>query len=226
MNCQSNLIPCKLNMNILLMSIGCLSSSSHLELWPAYLSSPGRTPRSPPPLFCSKCGRGGAPSAVGGSSPEDGQGCGAPFPIGLISDDLWAFGVDLSNFPSPISSESSLLSLILGTSSEESLLHSSPLSSYSLIGEYSRDSSSVVHWSDHLIAFITTADILSYQREEGFVLVGESGESEAVPAAGNSSGSSTAFEDASEEVLAEVSEGARGGGGAEGVPDDSGRSGV
>ena len=49
MNCQSNLIPCKLNTNILLMNIGYLSSSSHLVLWSAYLSSPGQTPKSPPP---------------------------------------------------------------------------------------------------------------------------------------------------------------------------------
>jgi len=47
-----------------------------------------------------------------------------------------------------------------------------------------------------------------------------------MPAAGDSSGPPTAFEDASEEVLAEVAEGTWGGSGAEGVPDDSGRSGL
>jgi len=178
------------------------------------------------PLFCSKCGRGGAPSPIGGSPFEDGQGCVAPIPIGLVSDDLRAFGIHPSNFPSPVSSKSSLPSLISASSSEESLLHSSPSSSYSLVGEYPRDLSHVPHWSDYLIYLINTADLLSYQREEGFISAGESGEPEAVPATGNSSGSSTAFEDASEEVLAEVSEGAWGGGGAEGVPGDSGRSGL
>jgi len=77
-----------------------------------------------------------------------------------------------------------------------------------------------------LIASIDTLDILAYQREESFVSSGELGKPEAIPAAGDSSGSSTVFEDASEEVLAEVAEGAWGGSGAEGVPDDAGRSGV
>jgi len=40
------------------------------------------------PLFCSKCGRGGAPSSVQQPSDEDGSGCAAPIPIGLISNDL------------------------------------------------------------------------------------------------------------------------------------------
>ena len=193
----------------------------------ACLSVLSRTdPEIASPLFCSKCGRGRAPSPVGRSSPEDGQGCVAPFPIGLISDDLQAFGINPSDFPSPISSKSSLPSLTLASSSEESLLHSSPSLSYSLIGECFCDLSLIPCWSDHWVALIITADVLSYQREEGFILAGESGEPEAVPATGNSSGSSTTFEDASEEVLATVSEGAWGGGGAEGIPDDSGRSGL
>jgi len=186
----------------------------------------GTDPEIASPLFCSKCGRGGAPSPVGGSSPEDGLGCVAPIPIGLVSDDLQAFGIYPANFPSPISPESSPPSPISDSSSEESLLHSSPSSSYSLVGEYFRDSPPGVHWSDYLVALIHTADIFSYQREEGFISAGESGEQEAVPATGDSSGSSATFEDASEEVLAAVAEGAWGGGSAEGVPDDSGRSGL
>ena len=55
---------------------------------------------------------------------------------------------------------------------------------------------------------------------------GESGEPEAVPTAGSSLPSSTAFEDASEEVLAEGPEGTWGGSGAEGVPVDDGQLGV
>ena len=186
----------------------------------------GMDPDVASPLFCFKCGRGGAPPPVGGSSPEDGQGSVAPIPIGLVSDDLRAFGINPSNFPSPISTKSSLPSLISASSSGESLLYSPSSTAYSLIGESFHDPSYVPHWSDHLIATINTLDILTYQQEESFVLLGELGEQEAVPAEGNSLGSSAAFEDASEEVLATVSEGAWGGGGSEGVPDDAGQLGV
>jgi len=61
----------------------------------------GTDPEVASPLFCSKCGRGGAPSPIGGSPSEDRQGCVAPIPIGLVSDDLWAFGIHPSDFPSP-----------------------------------------------------------------------------------------------------------------------------
>jgi len=40
----------------------------------------GMDPDVASPLFCSECGRGGAPSPIGGSSFEDGQGCVAPIP--------------------------------------------------------------------------------------------------------------------------------------------------
>jgi len=187
----------------------------------ACLSVLSRTdPTVSSPLFCHQCGRGDAPAQPQG---EVGLGCVAPIPIGLVSDDLRAFGIHPSNFPSPISSVPSLIS---ASSSEGSLLHSSPSSSYSLVSEYFRDPSYVLHWSDHLIALINTLDILTYQREESFVSWGELGEQEAVPTAGDSLGSSTVFEDASEEVLAEIAEGAWGGGGAEGVSDDAGRPGV
>jgi len=95
------------------------------------------------------------------------------------------------------------------------------LSSYSLVGEHIHDPSYVPHWSDHLIALINTADFLSYQQEEGVISAGESRELEAISAVGDSPGSSTTFEDASEEVLAEGTEGAWGGSGV-GVPDDVG----
>jgi len=183
----------------------------------ACLSVLSRTdPSISSPSFCRKCGRGDAPPQPQG---EDGSGCAAPIPIGLVSDNLRAFGLHPSNFPSPISS---VPSLILGSSSEESLLYSPSSTAYSLVGEHLRDPSYVPHWSDHLIATINTLDLLAYQREESFVSLGELGESEALPATGDSSGSSAAFEDASEEVLAEVPEGTRGGGSAESVSDDAG----
>ena len=126
----------------------------------------GTDPSISSPLFCSKCGRGNAPSQP---QREVGSGCATCIPIGLVSDDLRAFGIHPSNFPSPISDVPSLIS---ASSSEESLLYSSPSLSYSLVGEYSCDLSFVLHWSDHLIALINTLDILTYQREESFVLAG------------------------------------------------------
>jgi len=82
----------------------------------------GTDPSVSSPSFCRNCGRGNAPPQPQG---EDGSGCAAPIPIGLISDDLRAFSIHPSNFPSPISSVSSLIS---DSSSKESLLHPSPLS--------------------------------------------------------------------------------------------------
>jgi len=181
----------------------------------------GMDPEIASPLFCSKCGRGRAPSPVGRSSVEVGQGCVASFPIGLVSSDLRAFGLDSSDYPSPHSDISSVPSLVSLSSSgsEEALLHSSSSSSFSFL----RKPFCASHWSDDILTYINTADSIFYRREEALISAGESGERQAVLPEGNSSGSSTAFEDASEEVLAEVAEGARGGGGAEGVPDDSGR---
>ena len=117
----------------------------------------GTDPSVSSPLFCRQCGRGDAPPQPQG---EVGLGCVASIPIGLVSDDLRAFGIHPSNFPSPISDVPSLIS---ASSSEESLLHSSPSSSYSLIGEYSRDVSYVPYWSNYFIASINTLDVLAYQ---------------------------------------------------------------
>jgi len=181
----------------------------------------GTDPAIASPLFCRQCGRGVAsPHPTG----EDGQGGAASFPVGLVSSDLRAFGLDSADYPSPDSDISSVPSLVSLSSSgsEEALLHSSPSSSLSFLRKPFRAS----HWSDDILTFINTVDIASYRREEAFISAGESGEREAVLPEGDSSGSSTAFEDASEEVLAEVAEGTRGGGGAEGVPDDSGRPGL
>jgi len=181
----------------------------------------GADPAVASPLFCRQCGRGDAPPHSAG---ENGQGCTAPFPVRLVSTDLRAFSLDPTDYPSPDSNVSSVPSLVTISSSgsEEVFLHSPSSSLFSLL----RKSFCASHWSDDILTFINTADILSYCREEAFISSGESGECEAVLPEGDSSGSSTAFEDASEEVLAEVSEGAWGGGSAEGVPDDSGRPGV
>jgi len=181
----------------------------------------GTDPAVTSPLFCRQCGRGDAPPH---SAREDGQGCAAPFPVGLVSTDLRAFGLDPTDYPLPDSDISSVPSLVSISSSrsEEVLLRSSSSSLFSLLHKPFCAS----HWSDDILTFINTADILSYRQEEAFISSGELGEREAVPPEGDSSGSSTAFEDASEEVLAEVAEGAWGGSGAESVPDDSGRPGV
>jgi len=57
---------------------------------------------------------------------------------------------------------------------------------------------------------IIWSDYLFYQREEAFISSGESGEQEAVHSTdGDASGSSAAFEDASEEVLAAEAGGVR-----------------
>jgi len=84
------------------------------------------------PLFCRQCGRGDAPPHSAG---ENGQGCAAPFPIGLVSTDLRAFGLDPTDYPSPDSDVSSVPSLVTISSSgsEEVLLHSSSSSSFSLL---------------------------------------------------------------------------------------------
>jgi len=181
----------------------------------------GMDPVVASPLFCHQCGQGNAPPHSAG---EDGQGCTTSFPVGLVSTDLRAFGLDSADYPSPDSDISPVPSLVSLSSSgsEEALLYSPSSSSFSLL----RKPFCVSHWSDDILTFINTADIISYRREEAFISAGESGEREAVLPEGDSLGSSTAFEDASEEVLAEVTEGAWGGGGAEGVPDDSGRPGI
>jgi len=181
----------------------------------------GTDPAVASPLFCRQCGRGDAPPHSAG---EDGQGGATSFPVGLVSTDLRAFGLDPSDYPSPDSDIASVPSLVSLSSSgsKEALLHSSSSSSFSFL----RKPSCISSWLDGILIFINTADILSYRREEAFISAGELGEREAVLPEGDSLGSSTTFEDASEEVLAEVAEGAWGGSGAEGVPDDSGRSGL
>jgi len=170
MNCQSNLIPCKLNTSILLTRwvplqqfvsgvVACLSVLS------------GTDPTVASPLFCRQCGRGVAPPHSAG---EDGQGGAATFPVGLISTDLGAFGLDPADYPSPDSDVSSVPSLVSLSSSgsEEALLHSSSSSSFSLLRKPFRAS----HWSDDILTFVNTADIVSYRQEEAFISAGESGE--------------------------------------------------
>ena len=73
---------------------------------------------------------------------------------------------------------------------------------------------------------INTADIITYHREEAFISAGESGEPEALHSTGDSSESSTAFGDASEEVLEVEGEGVWVGGNAGGVPADDGQVGI
>ena len=73
---------------------------------------------------------------------------------------------------------------------------------------------------------INSLDVYAFCHEEAFVSQGESGEPEALSTMDDSSQSSTVFEDASEEVLAEGAEGAQDGGCPESVPVDDGQFGV
>jgi len=121
----------------------------------------GMDPAASSPLFCSKCGRGDAPAQPQG---EDELGCVTSIPVGLVSDNLKAFGIHPSNFPSPIFTFSSVLLLIsiFFSSSEEPLLYSPSSSPCSLVSTFFRDPSVPSYWSDHLIAAINTLDILTY----------------------------------------------------------------
>jgi len=147
------------------------------------------------PSFCRVCGGGNAPSG-----PSDIYEPSHSPPVGLISNDLSTFSI---HDPAHQSSDSlSVPGLKSCTStSASSFLHSSP-SSYVDISN-GVPVSPALSFHEKLMRAIILSDYLFYRREEAFILLGELGEQEAVRSTdGNASGSSAAFEDASEEVLA------------------------
>jgi len=166
------------------------------------------------PAFCRVCGGGNAPSGP----PEQPQSSCSP-PVGLVSNDLSAFGI----YHTPHQSSDSLpvpdLESCTPTSSG-SLLHSSP-SSFVDISDGAL-ASPTLSFHEKLMRAIIWSDYLFYRREEAFISSGESGEQETLCSSeGDTSGSPTAFEDASEAVLAAEAGGVWYGDGAGGVPSDS-----
>jgi len=162
------------------------------------------------PAFCRVCGGGDV--APGSSDvPEPSY---SP-PVGLVSNDLSAFGI---HYPSHQSSDSlSVPGLESCTStSASSVLYSSPSSFINVAN--GTPPSPALSFHESLMRAIIWSDYLFYRREEAFVSSGESGELETVHSSvGDPSRSPTTFEDASEEVLAAE---------ASGVRDDNGPGGL
>ena len=147
------------------------------------------------PAFCRVCGGGNAPS---GPSDEP-QPSYSP-PVGLVSNDLSAFGI--YNSPQQSSHSLSIPGLESVTSSSVSSVLYSPSSSYVDVIN-GRPSSPALSFHEGLMHAIIWSDYLHYRREEAFVSAGEQGESETLHSTeGNASGSSAASEDVSEEILA------------------------
>jgi len=161
------------------------------------------------PAFCRVCGGGNAssgPSVVHELSYSP--------PISLVSNDLSAFGIHNSPYQSSNSLSIPGLKSCSSTSAG-SLLHSSPSSFVDLAD--GAPVSPALSFHERLMRAIIWSDYLSYRREEAFISSGESGEPEAIRSSdGDASGSTAAFEDASEEVLATA---------AGGVQDDNGAGG-
>jgi len=162
------------------------------------------------PAFCRVCGGGNAPSRSS-DVPEPSY---SP-PVGLVSNDLSAFGI---HYPSHQSSDSLSVPGLESCSSTSagSVLYSSPSSFVDVAN--GAPISPALSFHEGLIRAIIWSDYLFYRREEAFVSSGESGEPEAVHSSvGDPLRSPTAFEDASEEVLAAE---------AGGVRDDNGAGGL
>jgi len=119
----------------------------------------------------------------------------------------------------PLSEEHppSISPISVSSLSEESILCTPSSSSPGFSGEYYR-LRRTPHWSDVLFARVNFQDYYFLAREEAFILLGESGEPEAVRSTeSDASGSDAMSSDGSEEVLAEEAEGVRAGDGAGGV---------
>jgi len=163
------------------------------------------------PSFCRVCGGGNAPPG-----PLDEPQLSHSPPVGLVSNNLSTFGIynspQQSSHSLPIPSLKSITS-----SSVSSILHSPSLSYVNIID--GTPPSPVLSFHERLIRAIIWSDYLFYRREEAFILLGEQGEQEAIRSSeGDASGSSAAFEDAGEEILAAEAGGIRDNNGAGSVP--------